>query len=120
MTTLKLFPCSQEEKVIKVQEFSNFDGPIRHVIDDIVILFMESIFEIYQEKRRDTSNFAQYQSVFQELRNEASLLLSFGGQIQQKLNRSDTVNRLMDFQNRMSSDGNWSGNVAEAGLYIFI
>ena len=106
MSALKLFPCSQEEKVLKVQEFSNFEGPIRHVIDDILILFMDSIFEIYEEKRRDTPNYAQYQSVFQDLRHDASLLISFGGQIQQRLNRSDTVNRLLDYQSRMSSDGN--------------
>jgi hypothetical protein len=38
------------------------------------------------------------------LRYDASVLLSFGGQIQKKLNRSDTVNRLVEIQNRMSSD----------------
>jgi hypothetical protein len=105
MTTLKIFPCTQEEKVVKVQEYSNFEGPFRHVIDDILILLMESIFEIYQEKRRETAHFPQYQKVFQDLRHDAGVLMSFAGQIQKKLNRADTVNQLVAFQNRMSADG---------------
>jgi hypothetical protein len=31
--------------------------------------------------------------------------MSFAGQIQKKLNRADTVNQLVDFQNSMSADG---------------
>ena len=101
---LKLFPVSQEEKAVKVQEFSNFDVSIRRVMDDILLCYMNCIFELYQEKRRDTPHFSQYQKLFQDLRNDANLLLSFSGQIQKKLNRSDTVNRLMEYQNAMISD----------------
>lgn len=76
-------------------------------MDDVMVLYMECIFEAYQEKRRDTSSFAQYQKLFQDLRYEAAVLVSFGEQFQNKLNRADaTIQRLVDFQNRMSYDGN--------------
>jgi hypothetical protein len=104
MMALRLFPSSQEEKITKVQEFSNFEGPVRHVMDDMLLLYMECLLELYQEKRQDTQHFSQYQHVLQDLRRDASLLVSFAGQVQKKLTRPDTAHRLMDFQTRMSTD----------------
>ena len=103
LKTLQIIPLKKEHVVRKTEEMSHADAPIKYVLDDILLLYMECIFEFYQEKKREKTNFPQNKTLFQELHEDAQVLINFGGQIQKKLNRADTLRRLLDFQSRMSS-----------------
>lgn len=101
---MQFIPNNSEEVVRRTEAFYHSEAPIKHVVDDVLLLYMECIYELFQEKMRETTNFSQNQNFFQDLQNDVRFLIYFAGQIQRKLNSADTMRRLTDFQNRMSYD----------------
>lgn len=105
LSRMRFLPSTDDEKMAKVQEFLSMDSPVRSLMDDILLAYMECIFELFHEKRRDRANYSFHQNAMRSLQFEAGVLVAFGGQLQRRFNRTDTASRLMDYHNRMVSEG---------------
>lgn len=100
-----------------VQRFLHLEYPIQRIIDDILIMSVECIYNLYTEakmKGNEQINYSQQQfnfndgiqqrekEIFNYLRQRISLLVTFTGYIQNNLiNSTNTIRKLNEIEVRM-------------------
>lgn len=100
-----------------VQRFLHLEYPIQRIIDDILIMSVECIYNLYTEakmKGNEQISYSQQQfnfndgiqqrekEIFNYLRHRISLLVTFTGYIQNSLiNSTNTIRKLNEIEVRM-------------------